>query len=81
MLTGPLDWKYMFYLKTSGPIGVNIPPDSWYYFTTTTYPYTSAKIATDKGVPVILTDALTDNVPATAIIENDIIYNPLGYGG
>ena len=76
-----MDWKYMFYLKTAGPIGVNIPADSWYYFTTTTYPYASAKIATDKGVPVILTDALTDNVPATVIVENDIIYNPLGYGG
>ena len=60
---------------------MTIPADSWYYFSTTTYPLTGAKIATEKGTPVIVTDTPTDNAPATVIIENDIIFNPLGYGG
>ena len=61
---------------------VDIAADSWYYFTPTAYTGGSrADVVTNKGVVAILQDTATDNAPAKVILENNIIFNPLGYGG
>ena len=77
-----MDWSYQFFRKTSGPMPVDIAADSWYYFTPTAYiGGTGADVVTNKGVVARLQDSVTDNYPVKVILENDIIFNPLGYGG
>ena len=82
VLQSGMDWSYQFFRKTSGPMPVDIAADSWYYFTPTAYTGgTGADVVTNKGVVARLQDSVTDNYPVKVILENDIIFNPLGYGG
>ena len=77
-----MDWSYQFFRKTGGPMPVDIAADSWYYFTPAAYiGGTGADVLTNKGVVARLQDSVTDNFPVKVILENNIIFNPLGYGG
>lgn len=61
---------------------VEIAANSWYYFTPVTYINSPiAPIVTNKGEVARLQDSVTDNYPVKVILEDDIIHNPLGYGG
>ena len=77
-----MDWSYQFFRKTSGPMPVDIAADSWYYITPAAYiGGTGADVLTNRGVVARLQDTVTNNYPVKVILENDIIFNPLGYGG
>ena len=62
VIVSEMDWSYQFFRKTAGPMPVDIPADSWYYFTPTAYTGgTRADIVTNKGVVARLQDTVTDN--------------------